>query len=260
MNWLDPANWGNLSAELHKTVFQPWAKFMSVPGAMPWGDAHATQSLHDGVGQLNELVQQSMQAWAGLIKSGPAGKFGAGQFDIGTLSTVFDPAQWSRAMTSGVDAALARLTDAPTYATPTDLDRKIGQAQRLWYERAKDVGHYQTMVQAAWTRALGEFTKALNDSSAPPLDSARAILDLWLNIANRSLLQMQHQPEFLEAQRKMSRSDAEYRLAEQQLAEVYCRMHHIPTRSEMDEAQRMVHELRREIRALKRRLAENEHE
>ncbi len=56
---------------------------------------------------------------------------------------------------------------------------------------------------------------------------------------------------FLEAQRKMTRSSAEYRLQEREIAEVFCEMHHIPTRSEVDELQRTVIELRRELRALK---------
>jgi polyhydroxyalkanoate synthesis regulator phasin len=50
----------------------------------------------------------------------------------------------------------------------------------------------------------------------------------------------------------MTRSSTEYRLAEREIAEAFCEMHHIPTRTEMDEMQRVVTELRREIRALKK--------
>ena len=37
-----------------------------------------------------------------------------------------------------------------------------------------------------------------------------------------------------------------------EIAEAFCEMHHIPTRTEMDEVQRAVYELRRELRALHR--------
>jgi hypothetical protein len=103
-------------------------------------------------------------------------------------------------------------------------------------------------------RAFDGMVKALNDQKAPKLTSAREVLDLWLGIANEALLELHHRPEFLEAQRKMTRSSAEYRLQEQQLAELFCAMNHIPTRTEMDEAQKTIQELRREVRALKRSL------
>ena len=63
---------------------------------------------------------------------------------------------------------------------------------------------------------------------------------------------MHRSAEFLEAQHKVTRSSTEYRLAEREIAEAFCEMHHIPTRTEMDEVQRVVTELRRELRALKR--------
>ena len=50
----------------------------------------------------------------------------------------------------------------------------------------------------------------------------------------------------------MTRSSTEYRLAEREIAEAFCEMHHIPTRTEMDEVQRAVTELRREVRLLAR--------
>jgi poly[(R)-3-hydroxyalkanoate] polymerase subunit PhaE len=51
----------------------------------------------------------------------------------------------------------------------------------------------------------------------------------------------------------MTRSSTEYRLAEREIAEAFCEVHHIPTRTEVDELQRTVAELRRELRALKKK-------
>jgi hypothetical protein len=64
---------------------------------------------------------------------------------------------------------------------------------------------------------------------------------------------MHRSDEFLEAQRKMTRSATEYRLQEREIAEAFCAMHHIPTRTEMDEVQHAVYELRRELRVLQRK-------
>jgi polyhydroxyalkanoate synthesis regulator phasin len=93
--------------------------------------------------------------------------------------------------------------------------------------------------------------KALNDPKGAPIESGRGMLDLWLATANKSLVEMHRSDQFLEAQRRMTRSSTEYRLAEREIAEAFCEMHHIPTRTEMDEVQRTVTELRRELRAAK---------
>jgi polyhydroxyalkanoate synthesis regulator phasin len=123
--------------------------------------------------------------------------------------------------------------------------------QKLWVERARDVEHYWEVVQGAWNRALERFMKAVNDPGAPALKSGRQMIDVWLSSANNALVEMHRSKEFLEAQRRMTRSSAEYRLAEREIAEAFCEMHHIPTRTEMDEVQRTMTELRREIRRLK---------
>ena len=97
--------------------------------------------------------------------------------------------------------------------------------------------------------------KQVNDPRAEPIKSGRQLLDGWLATANVALVEMHRSKEFLDVQRRMTRSSAEYRLAEREIAEAFCEMHHIPTRTEMDEMQKLVTELRRELRAMKRAMA-----
>jgi len=73
-----------------------------------------------------------------------------------------------------------------------------------------------------------------------------------VSTANETLTQTHRTPEFLEAQRRLTRSSTECRLAEREIMEAYCEMHHIPTRTEVDDLSRAVYELRRELRALRR--------
>ena len=205
-----------------------------------------------GLDKVNDLVKQALEGWTAFMQTAGGGKKGGADNEM--LARLFDPAQWGKVMSGGQDLSLERLTEGPTYATVTDIDRKIIKAQQLWLQRARDIEGYRQVVQAAWLRAFESMRKALADPKGAPLDSARAVLDLWLSIANEALLEMHHRPEYLESQRKMTRSAAEYRLQEQELAEVFCALNHIPTRTEMDEAQKTIVELRREVRALKRRL------
>ena len=76
----------------------------------------------------------------------------------------------------------------------------------------------------------------------------------WFSIANQTLLETHRSSEFLEAQRKLLRAAMDYRLQLRAVAEEFCETFQIPGRTEVDELARTVHELRREVRALKRRL------
>lgn len=257
MNWFEQGNWPGFWTEASKSM-APWAAG-GLPGFPPMGAAMGASNpatIDSGMTQVNDLIKRSMEGWTTLMQS--AGKDKKPAFDPATLARLFDPAQWSKAMATGPDFSLEHLVEGPTYATVTDLDRKVVKAQHLWQKRARDIEAYRQVNQAAWGRAFEQFSKALNDPKGPPLTSAREVLDLWLNIANDVLVEMHHRPEFQEAQRNMTRSAAEYRLQERELAEVFCTIHHIPTRTEMDEAQRTIIELRREVRSLKQRLDKGE--
>jgi polyhydroxyalkanoate synthase subunit PhaE len=233
--------WLKFWNENQKSLFQAWAEGRPSPFAMQGEPPPGTEVMSD-------LLQRSMEEWSTLSKDAWTK---AGHFDAEAMKKLFDPAEWKRAG-SHFDMGLEKLTEGPTYATLWDLDKKMLNTQKLWVERARDVEHYWEVIQGAWNRALERFMATVNDPKGEPLQSGRQMLDLWLETANKSLVEMHRSKEFLEAQRRMTRSSTEYRLAEREIAEAFCEMHHIPTRTEMDEMQRTVTELRRELRALKR--------
>jgi hypothetical protein len=234
-------DWTKFWSDSQKSLFQAWAEgkppAFAVEG-MPPPDADA----------VSDLMRRTMEQWASFTRDAWTAKRG---FDPEAMKKLFDPAEWKRAG-SHFDMGMEKLTEGPTYATLWDLDKKMLKVQQLWVARARDVERYTEVIHGAWARALERFTRSLNDGKAEPITSGRQMLDLWLATANKSLIEMHRSDEFLEAQRSMTRSSAEYRLAERDIAEAFCEMHHIPTRTEMDEVQRTVTELRREVRALRR--------
>ena len=239
--------WMKLWSENQKSLFEAWVEGKPPPFAFR-GEAPPTGDPMRQAAQISDLMRESMEQWAEYAK----GAWTKGTaMDPEAMKKLFDPAEWKRAG-SHFELGMEKLTEGPTYATLWDLDRKTLGLQKLWVERAKDVERYWEITQAAWTKALERFMKAAADSRGEPIKSGRALLDLWLASANKALLEMHRSEEFLEAQRKMTRSSTEYRLAEREIAEAFCEIHHIPTRTEVDELQRTVAELRRELRALKR--------
>jgi hypothetical protein len=227
-------------SENQKSFFQAFMEGKPPPFAV-MGEAPHVGEFGSQAGLASELMRKTMEQWTAVAKD----------FNPEAMQKLFDPAEWKRAG-SQFDMGLEKLTEGPTYATLWDMDKKMLKAQKLWVERARDVEGYYEIVQGAWTRTLQRFTKAVNDPKGEAITNGRQLLDLWLTTANGALLEMHRSEAFLEAQRRMTRSSAEYQLAEREIAEAFCEMHHIPTRTEMDEVERTVTQLRREIRALRR--------
>ena len=232
--------------EQGQSLFQMWAEGMKKQEPTNFAAGVLPDDMQGPLSQMTELFNKSMEQWSALGQWPRDGKGG----DANALSKLFDPAEWGKAGVGGFDLALEHLTEGPTYATLWDLDRKLANAHRLSQQRLRDLAAYQAIVQDAWRSASARFFRALSDASQPPIKSARELLDAWVATANETLIEMHRTPKFLEAQRNVTRSAVDYRLQERAIAETFCEVHHIPTRSEVDELQRTVVELRRQVRAL----------
>ncbi len=236
-------DWFKFWADNQKKLLESWTQPGASNGfAFPAPEADAAAKAQPLA--IDELFKRPMEQWASIAKNAWSPEKG---FDPDVMKQLFNPDEWKRAGSS-FDMGIEKLTEGPTFATLWGLDRKLLSAQKLWIERTKDAEAYAAVVRGAWNRAFERFMSALNDPEGPPLTSGRALLDLWLETANASLVEMHRSKEFLEVQRRMTRSSAEYRLQEREIAEAFCEIHHMPTRTEMDEVQREIAQLRRTIR------------
>lgn len=156
----------------------------------------------------------------------------------------------------GLEGLVGRANEGPSFATLWDADRKSMRSYGAWLEMRNASAAHRGLLDKSWQEAhrrfLVEMAKAEADGG-PLIDSWRKGLDHWLAIANQCLLETQRTDEFLQTQKRLLRSAMDYRLSLRELAEEFCAIHQIPGRGELDDLSRTVHELRRELRALKRR-------
>jgi len=203
----------------------------------------------DAVESLREaqrMWQSSVDQWVTLAQNAMP----HGSIPTESWKTLFDPGQWVQTGLGPLDVAIEHLVEGPSYATLWTLDRKILKAQKLRAEWAKDLTAYQVLMHGAWNEAVKRFLREINDTKGTPITSWRELTDVWIEIANNTLVETHRTSEFLEAQRRLTRSGAECRLQERDISEAFCEMQQTPTRTEMDEVQREVYELRRRLRAL----------
>ena len=79
---------------------------------------------------------------------------------------------------------------------------------------------------------------------------------LWTRGAERIFLDAFRTERYTLAQGKLLNSTMQYRMAQGRVLEEYLEMFGLPTRSEIDEAHRRIYELRKEVKALKKQMAE----
>jgi class III poly(R)-hydroxyalkanoic acid synthase PhaE subunit len=231
---------------------QAFLKSMSPSPAAPDTKLEeAKPPLQEQFTDLQETWKESIEKWTAFVKDGSS----PDRWTPKTLREMFSPARWSGGGTGAFDAGLQHVIEGPKYATLWDLDRKLAELQQLSIKRDKAVLAYQGVVQRAWNYALERFMKILSSAKGDTPTTWRGLTDRWLKVANETLIEAHRSETFVEAQTRMLRAASDYRLQERALAESWCEAWHIPTRTEVDEIQRTVTELRRQIRLLQRQNA-----
>jgi class III poly(R)-hydroxyalkanoic acid synthase PhaE subunit len=88
------------------------------------------------------------------------------------------------------------------------------------------------------------------------LTSARDLMRTWYSVADKTLMQKFNTEEFLDVQNKLIDALMKHKTAQRDALEIVFNAMEIPTRSEIDEAYRDIHALKREVRVLRKALKE----
>jgi hypothetical protein len=196
--------------------------------------------------EIRQTWKESMAKWAALTSKGrdtvPKAE---------TLRDLFSAERWTDAATGPFNAGLRQLLEGPRYAVLWDADRRLLELQQLSAERDRAVARYQSLVQKGWSDAVVRFSKSMPSRTAPS-QTWRELAERWIATLNETLLDVYRSPEFVEAQRHMLRAIADHRLQERRICEAWCEVAQLPTRTELDEVQRTLTDVRRRVRLLER--------
>ena len=211
-------------------------------------------------------VDEAFPSWDSFIKSWVpdwdanvfANKAGDMAGDFSKTGNAFlallEPANWTKYAPEQLRVILQSIADGPKFA---DLAAPQHEAAETWRETldytqaATDMGK---VMQDAWVRTYGRFNENHSIEDLKGADP-EAAMNAWLDAANHELLETQRTSEFMDAQKRMIRSSTEIKARQKDLAEAWSEMYQMPTRTEVDDLTKSVHELRRELRKVKRELA-----
>lgn len=208
-----------------------------------WLGAQGAQGARDA-GAAQGLSWQRAEAlfrtWNDLT-----GAFGAGGAEARSL---FDPTAWLRPEGEGSLALLRGWMGAGD-----------GAAAQEWAAYMKALEHQQEILGAAWLAAFRAFAeearRAFDDAARhrKPAPGWRELEAMWRRVADSEFAATQSSAPFLEGQEALLAAALDLRIRLRGEVEAVAGLLGLPTRAEVDDMAEAIHQLRREVRALKRR-------
>jgi polyhydroxyalkanoate synthase subunit PhaE len=167
-----------------------------------------------------------------------------------TFRKMVDPRSWIGG-TGEMDDVLGRMAEGPRFADLWEAERRYAGVLQSWMNLRRRSLEHNAVVLEAWLQAGRRYTEELAGRTDAKSIDAKAALALWIETANRQLLETQRSEPFLKTQAAMIRATTDLRMAQQELVEHFGKQYGFPTRTELDDVHRTVTELRRELRAMR---------
>lgn len=224
---------------------EPFWKAASKAATTTGGDAQATEKIW-------ETARQQREDWLAELAATSSGD----DIPFETLRRMLDPAHFLGAGSDEINRAVHKLIDGQESAGFGTTERQVLNATREWLLLCQAGSAYRLVMGMAWIRAFGVFVAEMRAEPGKVAQGPRALTDRWLEIANDELIATQRSPAFLDAQRDLLRAGVAYRQRERELIEGWCEARSIPTRSEIDDMHLTLHLLRRQIREMRKQMAE----
>jgi len=203
--------------------------------------------------QFNSWVSATEQ-WSSNIKSYSDKSDEPNNDSFEKLKRLLNPETFLRSGVDEINQVFKRFAEGPDFADIGVIEKKFMRTSQDWLNLRNASAEYQSIISKAWAQAFDVYTKEFSkQSNEEPIDT-HEMMQLWLKTANNSLIQVQRSEEFLAAQRKLFKTNTQYKLKQREIIEAWCENFTMPTRTEVDDLHRMVYDLRREVRQLKAQL------
>jgi class III poly(R)-hydroxyalkanoic acid synthase PhaE subunit len=207
---------------------------------------------------LSQLTQSLGKDWAPAMlpwlafmgKSSAAGHLGEATLGgSANLTRLF-------AMESELFPFLSGLAEMPRAGLTREKNAKFLRLMDALVDVRRTNLKFQTAMAQGMTKAVENTIDRLAKLKAKgeKITSVRELMKLWFTSADGTLMHVFNSPEFLAIQEEMTTANNEYRVRQRAVLEDLYQQFDIPTRSEIDDAYKIIHDLKLEVRALKKTL------
>ena len=158
------------------------------------------------------------------------------------------------------EKSFGSVLQSPSLGYTREFNNKLFKSFDAGINFSKASFDYQIVLLDVWLKAFEELTRELASSEAKgkTVQNWQQFLQVWSSVFDRVFAQTFRSQDALAVQGNFLNSAMTYRLYQQQLMEVFLKMYDLPTRSEVDEIHHSIYELRKEVKSLKKALAESQ--
>ncbi|MEW6490217.1 MAG: class III poly(R)-hydroxyalkanoic acid synthase subunit PhaE [Thermodesulfobacteriota bacterium] len=242
-------------ADLLRRQFRQIKETMTQAPA-PWFTPEAAAAMARDMPELWKLYAQELQKlgapWLESLR-GARGHLGeAMSGDRQAVVRMYNLFMDTFGSTAGKFAA------APAIGYTREFQEKVTSAFETWVEvRRTEVDFHTEMVNTG-LRAMEGLLRELVEKSerGEKIESLRALFDLWVATAEKTYFEMASTDAFAEVQGRFVNAAMQHRIRERELMDALMKSLHLPTRRELDDAYRHLHDLKNEVRALRREVSQ----
>jgi len=200
-----------------------------------------------------EQAQKFAQPWLSAWWQTPTFLSNFGNTD--QAETTNDFMQLSHA---AFEQTLGRALMAPSMGLLREFNEKVNQSFALWLENQQLMLAYQRLVGEAWVDAFQALMQKLVTMAqkGETITDQRHLLRIWVEVADEIFVDLFHSDAYAKTQSAYVNSNMALRRQQRELLEVWLRNHDLPTRTDLEEAHHQIYQLRKEMKALKKAVAE----
>lgn len=256
----DPGQWFSMFAppQAAPTPPDPFAWFRAAAGGAPaMAPASADPAALAGqwMAQIQQLAAQFagreaqpaeiVRTWRRLVGDNP--------FASPIATSAFMPMPLFGAAAGGRGPF-----DTPAFGYTREHQERMQAFARAGTEFQQASQAFQALVAEAGRDAFDRFESLLSQRTADgkPLETSRALFDLWIDAAEDAYADIALSERFQKAFGEYVNAQMRLRAATQKEVELMCAQWGIPGRAEVDAAHRKLAEVQRELRRLRRRVDE----
>lgn len=157
-----------------------------------------------------------------------------------------------------VYAAIDRMLSLPTFGYTREWQEQLQEWSMRYVDYGRAMQEYGTLLSKSTSRAVDILVHRLAEQAKQGKgpDSLRAMYDLWVDCGEEAYGEMANSEAFSRAQAALTNTLMKVKQHEQQLIEEIAASLNMPTRRELNTALCRQHELRRELRHIRRDLDE----
>jgi class III poly(R)-hydroxyalkanoic acid synthase PhaE subunit len=198
--------------------------------------------------ELNKLAQP----W---VKSSQIARGHLGQAITGNGSALID---LTNLYWDAYERTFGRLVESPSLGYTRELNEKLLKGFDVWQDFRRVSFEYQTVLANTWIKAFEKLMKELVvlAEKGQPIQSVRQLVLLWNNVADPVFIEVFRSEKYIRIQGQLLNTAMAYRIHRREILELVLKILDMPTRSEVDEAHRSLYEQRKELKALKKTVAE----